>query len=272
MSLGLVTDEYDKTFHKPENLLKYINSTDVVLFQGGGNFGDLYRLLQNIRNSIVSNFKENLVIFMPLTINYRNKKNIAADQKVFQKRRNVVLSVRSFESYKFARKHFSTNRIVPVPDLAFMIDDFPPFNVSTYDIVVLKRKDKESKFPKGEWETAYEMLSDKYSYIEKDWYDFIDFKWDLSILGQKRTELGNMILSKGKIIITDRLHASILSLLMGKPHIMIDEKYDKIRNTRELAFYGKDECQPKYTGGVYAKNPIDAIKKAVRYFEKHKNT
>ena len=46
----------------------------------------------------------------------------------------------------------------------------------------------------------------------------------------------------GKIIITDRLHASILAFLMHKPHIYVDQLYGKITKTRQIAFDVSDKC------------------------------
>ena len=46
----------------------------------------------------------------------------------------------------------------------------------------------------------------------------------------------------GKIIITDRLHASILAFLMHKPHIYVDQLYGKISKTRQIAFDVSEKC------------------------------
>ena len=46
----------------------------------------------------------------------------------------------------------------------------------------------------------------------------------------------------GKILITDRLHASILAFLMHKPHIYVDQLYGKISKTRQIAFDVSDKC------------------------------
>lgn len=70
-------------------------------------------------------------------------------------------------------------------------------------------------------------------------------------------------MSQGRVIISDRLHASIMSVLMGKPHVIINEKYKKIYNTRESAFYGISECSPDNLRGYYANNVEEAIDIAI---------
>ena len=51
--------------------------------------------------------------------------------------------------------------------------------------------------------------------------------------------------ASGKVIITDRLHASILAFLMYKPHVYIDNIYGKISGTREVAFEASENCKDK---------------------------
>ena len=47
----------------------------------------------------------------------------------------------------------------------------------------------------------------------------------------------------GKVLITDRLHSSILAFLLHKPHIYVDQMYGKIRLTREVAFDTSEKCR-----------------------------
>jgi pyruvyl transferase EpsO len=50
--------------------------------------------------------------------------------------------------------------------------------------------------------------------------------WDR--LAQQRTERGCRVLSRGRIVITDRLHAHILCTLLGIPHIVLDNNCGKL--------------------------------------------
>jgi pyruvyl transferase EpsO len=46
---------------------------------------------------------------------------------------------------------------------------------------------------------------------------------------QQRVRFGCRLLSSGRVVITDRLHAHILCLLMEIPHVVLDNNYGKIR-------------------------------------------
>lgn len=52
-------------------------------------------------------------------------------------------------------------------------------------------------------------------------------------------------MSLGKVLITDRLHASILGFLAYKPHVMLENSYKKISLTRNVAFNSSEVCRDK---------------------------
>ena len=47
-------------------------------------------------------------------------------------------------------------------------------------------------------------------------------------LAERRLSTGLRLLSRGEIVVTDRLHAHILCLLLGIPHVVLDNSYGKI--------------------------------------------
>ena len=51
------------------------------------------------------------------------------------------------------------------------------------------------------------------------------------------------MIAVGRVLVTDRLHASIFGFLLHKPHVFVDQSYSKITNTREVAFNSSKYCQ-----------------------------
>lgn len=47
-------------------------------------------------------------------------------------------------------------------------------------------------------------------------------------LANARIERGVQLLSQGRIVVTDRLHAHIISLVLGIPHVVVDNSYGKL--------------------------------------------
>ena len=56
--------------------------------------------------------------------------------------------------------------------------------------------------------------------LRSAWYDAV---------ARARVARGCRLLSSGRVVITDRLHAHILSLLLGIPHAVLDNTYGKLR-------------------------------------------
>ncbi len=248
-------------------LSQSILANETILLHGGGNFGDLYPRHSLYRKFIVDSFPNSTIVAFPQTINYQNKANLENDVNILNNHHNLILTARSVESYNFLKKFFPGVKSYLIADVAFMIGNMKPFGKPDYDIVILRRFDKESNFDKSEiWQRAYnKYLKGKFSYYETDWhFNSHNETSKLRELKDFRLNLVNKLLSKGKVIITDRLHASIFSLLIGKPHIIINDKYKKIVNTRQAAFSNKAECESRYLNEFYVDNPDKAVKKAIK--------
>lgn len=249
---------------KKISLIKNVQESETILLHGGGNFGDIYYYHHLQRQNVLKQFPNNQIIMFPQTVNYRLKKRMANDSVVFRQHKNFTVSVRSYESYDFLTQYFPEIKAILVPDIAFMIGNIAPDADPTHDILILRRTDNEASFKAKKWESAYERYLKRYTYIDTDWFWHGHEKANYSSMPMLRLNLVNKIISKGKVIISDRLHASIFSLLIGRPHIIINDKYKKIENTRKFAFHDKPECAAEYLNEFYVDTPEEAVQLAVK--------
>jgi pyruvyl transferase EpsO len=74
-------------------------------------------------------------------------------------------------------------------------------------------------------------------------------------LAKQRLARGCRILSSGRVVITDRLHGHILSLLLGIPHVLLDNSYGKVRSFYESWTKSSDHA-------VWANSPREALERA----------
>lgn len=95
----------------------------VILFHGGGNFGDLYRECQDFRLRVIEQFPNNRIIMFPQSIWYEDESLIAKDAAVMARHNDLTLCARDKWSYNFLKEHFGKNKILLVPDMAFYISD-----------------------------------------------------------------------------------------------------------------------------------------------------
>ena len=238
---------------------KIINDNTIILLQGGGNFGDIWRKIQDFRLNIIQQYPNNKIIIFPQTVFYKNSEFIKADAQIMSQHKNLTICARDKVSYELLKKHFK-NQILLVPDMAFCIPteqlkkcQQPLQNKSLF----LKRSDKELKC------TDYKVQS-KYPLTVSDWItmehtdliqiglrftsllrklkmpQFMDW-YGMHIYRPSLIKKGIEFISPYKEIYTTRLHVAILCTLLNKPFHFIDNSYGKNRAFYETWLNDLDE-------------------------------
>jgi exopolysaccharide biosynthesis predicted pyruvyltransferase EpsI len=216
----------------------------VIFIHGGGNFGDIWPQHQLFREYIVSNFPNRKVVQLPQSIKFSDQDNINKAAAVFDAHPDFHLLVRDKKSDEFAQLNFKANVILS-PDCAFGLGP-QPRHKSLKKYLYLLRTDTE-KNQNHSWSDLVESNDA----IACDWLDdgrFFKFRSRLLaiILMAKsifngntrfhyyqskatiRVNRGLKTLSKGEVVVTDRLHAHILSTLLNIPNYVLDNNYGKI--------------------------------------------
>jgi pyruvyl transferase EpsO len=251
---------------KTKWLFKYrqISKADVILFHGGGNFGDLYPDFQRYREKIVKRFPDKKIIVLPQSVYFEDSKNIETSSEIFREHPDIVFYVRDAESIEVARR-FSDN-VKMMPDMAHSMHPIKiPLEVGmgndvvrTARILNLERLDKESPKIGG-------LSLNKQPF---DWRDLIDQSENLIMNLCKlcfkfsflnRFACGIYLKLTGRtlfkaisyvdgfdIVRTDRLHGYILSVLLGKSVFVVDNSYGKCGRYKsawleDYPFYGRKE-------------------------------
>lgn len=228
----------------------------VILLQGGGNFGDLYRLHSEFRKKIIELYHDNKVIILPQTAFYEDRHKLIIDAEFYSQHKNVTICAREQYTYDLLKKHFK-NEILLMPDMAFFINlKKYKLGKETGKVLYLKRIDKEFskndekiEIPKNaeihDWPT-YEHSFHKEKIVETL---YCKFRRLLSILrfpnriiaklnDWKRNyfyrrfyvQLGIDFLSPYSLIFTTRLHVMILSVLLHKKLHLINNTSGKVIN------------------------------------------
>lgn len=236
----------------------------LILIHGGGNFGDLYPLHQEHRESLISHYKEHRIIQMPQSIYYQNNARRLQTRAILNRHPDFHLLARDRDSLAQARD-LHTGPSYLCPDMAHCLGSLQRPTLSRYDIVCLLRTDKEKVA------SNFSSLQKVESVLVADWVDepntilkrftkqlgqlhsnyphwtkplFKVKKPFYNQLATKRLHRGESILSSGKVVITDRLHAHLLCTLLSIPHVVLDNSYRKICNYRDAWETGGNSCQP----------------------------
>lgn len=230
-----------------------------ILLQGGGDFGDIWRGIQEARINIISKYQENRIIIFPQTVEYLDKSLMTQDALKLNNATDLYICARDSTSYRILIDNFKNN-ILLVPDMAFFIKQsslkkYMNKKISTKNLF-LKRTDKELNKHISIPSSTDEDISD-WPIIDNN---LNSIKWNLNALGytgacSKRklhfmgsliqwislkaivhlgyrqiTKIGVEFLTSYNKIRVTRLHAGILAILLGKPVEIIDNSYHKNLN------------------------------------------
>ena len=235
----------------PRELNKRIGS-GILMFRGGGNWGDLYRFETTFRNKFIKAYPNNQIVVMPQSIKYKKSYLIENDANLYKKHPNLHLMVRSVKSHNVLKSHFKNNQYL-MPDSALSIGHLEPLCQPKYDVVFLKRTDTEGVLKNATKMTEL-FTENGITWKQLDWFDAEreEFKTNPKFTRQStyesrqpifRLQMANRILCQGKVILTDRLHATVLALLMDKPVVCLENSYGKIHGvTNLLEYFGGTSC------------------------------
>lgn len=226
-----------------------LDSKVAILLHGGGNFGDIWREMQDFRLRIIEKYPQNPILVFPQTVFYENINTLKSDARLMGKHKNLTICARDSVSYKLLKENFSNN-ILLVPDMAFCIS---PIQLEKYRRVAedktlfLKRSDKEFKDIDYAFNPKYPVTVSDWPSMEHSDFVQLGMRYALKFrrlhmpfvtdcyAGFYREQLikkGVRFISSYREIYTTRLHVAILSVLLGKSFHFFDNSYGKNR-----AFY-----------------------------------
>ena len=232
----------------------------VVLLQGGGNFGDLYPANQQAtRERVLTDLSDLRTIQLPQSLHFDDPANLEQMRRLCEGHGDFTLLVREEQSLAFAKEHFA----VPIelcPDLALALEPHHRVADPRVDVLHLARVDKEA-VPREDAPYGAGVTGERV-----DWLDDLDDepRWSLgdrwrrrlnrTLLNRSAKSPGfarntwkdsamtfeplarrwvgraDEILARGRVVRTDRLHAHVLSLLQGIPHVIEDNATGKVRS------------------------------------------
>jgi exopolysaccharide biosynthesis predicted pyruvyltransferase EpsI len=267
-----------ETYQSPK-----IKKNVVILLQGGGNFGDLYRPHNEFRLRVIKDFPDNPIIILPQTVYYKNPEILNEDAIKFGAHSNLTICARDQVTLEFLNKKFSKNKIILVPDMAFCIPEtFLDLYKKTEGnkILFLKRRD-----PEFQESTQTDLLKGDVEIDQLDWPPLINqidehvnlhrlikikrrlckiyilekmcnsiINWyAINIYLPKLLKIGIEFISPYKYIYSTRLHGAILSVLLNKKISFLDNSYGKnsnyystwLENLDEMTMIGNPKSEKK---------------------------
>lgn len=213
---------------------------DIIVLLGGGNFGDLWKHHQILRNKLITTFQDTPIVQFPQSIYFGDLDFLKETQKTFDaSAKNFHLICRDLASFNFAKHHLSCSVYLSPDTATFMGKVSSPHPQVEQELLILKRNDKETLhyIDKNTQKIANSLCLDwpqqplrqiiaKYHINNFDTPNHL-FEC-LNKYFNDALALGLNIMQRADLIVTDRLHAAILGLLAGKTVHFVDNSYKKI--------------------------------------------
>lgn len=251
-----------------ENMLRcveivknYIDDDDILVMHGGGNMGNEYSYIEQSRRRIVELFPNNKIIVMPQTIFFSDDENgreeFEASKKIYNSHKNLTIIAREKISYELMKKNFKCN-VVFTPDIVLYLNEIDNDNTTRNGALFLIRHDEESIF-------SDEQRNGMFDYIKKRFNGNVvisDTMHDRYLRDDERRIVFNKKLDQirdKEIVITDRLHGMIFSVITGTPCVVLGNYNHKIR---ESAKWFRDFNYVKYVDDI--KNVPNAVEELIK--------
>lgn len=171
-------------------------------------------------------------------------------------KKRVTFSWREKQSHSYASELYPYVNNIILPDIAFQLGPFVGKEgikeAQKVDVVLFMRNDVESVITKDRKdESLITRALRKFSHRDLS-YKIVDWPDRLKLFGTNTSHIfardAIQLVSMGKVIIADRLHATILAYLAGVPVIYLDQLTGKISKSLEVAFDAWEGCQDKKAG------------------------
>lgn len=244
--------------------LRHALPDGVVLLQGGGNFGDLWKGHQKFRDRVARELPDHRIVQLPQSVQFDNPERAARTNEVLGSHPDFTLLLRDTGSMQRAAADTPSLKARLCPDAALGWD--PPRSWVTptgpiTEVLVLRRKDKEGTsglssvkpgwipgvrlrrtdwalqgWPHRRWEAARGALGwleglAAGSAFQRRVHTRLPNGLARALLGtvnQANLDGALKIYAGTRLAVVDRLHAHILACLLGIEHIVLDNSYGKI--------------------------------------------
>lgn len=214
-----------------------VDEADVLIFQGGGNFGDLWTDHQYAREAVIKRYQHKPIVILPQTVHFERQENFDRMRRVLGECAQLRFIARDHESLEQMK---DVCECAIAPDTAHMLwaDTETPRHVQGEGRSLHQaRRDTEASgslsqsgtFDWDEMITKQDTILRHASELTRRVSIFRDpmaTRWDdqakdITIRAMQR-------FAQASNVVTDRLHGMILSSIVETPCEFVDNSYGKL--------------------------------------------
>lgn len=241
-------------------LEKKIKPEDYIFFQSGYDTHDLGGEEDLMHKAVIPRFPDQKMVMMPQTVYFRSKERERQSSEAYSRNKGMLFLARDKVSYQKALQMFPDLKVVLYPDIVTTLIGKYHFSGERKGILLCQRADGEKFYSKEEIGALKQRLQKK---TVVDCADTTISAPNMFVRKDVRKYLNRMLqqFSRYQVIITDRYHGTIFSLVAGTPVIVVKTTDHKVTT-------GLDWFQGIYDDYIYlAENLEEAEAKAVQWLK-----
>ena len=208
-------------------LKKYYKDSCFFIFQSGYTTTDLGGYADEMHKFIIKNFNNAKMLMMPQTIFFKSEKRKEETATIYNSAKNMLYLARDEISFNEAKKMFPNVEVLLYPDIVTSLIGKFNYNNNREGILFCCRNDEEKFYSDEDILKLLNKLKNKYKI---DMIDTTKKNDESLILKNPRKYILKEIehYSKYKLIITDRYHGTIFSLIANTPVIIMKTNDHKV--------------------------------------------
>jgi pyruvyl transferase EpsI len=207
-----------------------INKDDILFLSGGGNLGSLYLDEEEVRRRVIEDFPENQIVILPQTVYFagtdEGRAELERSAAVYNRHKNLTIFTRGEESLAFVKARFPNAKSYSAPDMSLILARNYGFERAGI-LACIRALEDES----GIDEAAHREIERVCRKYDEN-YERTDNLYDGDVAINVRGMVVNEQLKKfarRKVVVTDRLHGMLFSVITGTPCVVISAMTQKIR-------------------------------------------
>lgn len=241
-------------------LERKLKPEDYIFFQSGYDTHDLGGEEDIMHKAVISRFPGQKMVMMPQTVFFRSKERERQSSGAYSRNKGMLFLARDAVSYQNALRMFPDLKVVLYPDIVTTLIGKYHFSGERKGVLLCQRADGEKFYAQEDLEALKRRMRKK---TVVDSADTTISAPNMFVRRDVRKYLERMLLqfSHYQVIITDRYHGTIFSLIAGTPVIVIKTTDHKVTT-------GLDWFEGIYDDYIYlADNLEDAEAKAFQWLK-----
>ena len=214
------------------NLDKKVSKKDYIFVTGGGNVGSLWRNEQERINKVLNDFRNNKIIIFPQTVYYHENEFgrmcLEIDKKYYDSCEDLTIYARDMKTFRLLDEKLKVKTEL-VKDMALNLNY--KIDSKRKGIIFCIRNDKEKNIDSTQIEKLLKEVKEKYPNEKIKFMDTVKTnKKEYSYKnGKKEFKKIIKLFQKSKLVVTDRLHGMIMTVITDTPCIALNNTSGKVK-------------------------------------------